>query len=329
VSTNYGATWANTPQTLTRYGGLAACSADGKKLFIVSGSPYLACSTNTGQDWFFVTTNAPAMNNFFTASADGNTLVGGSDSGLFTSTNGGATWITNFPSQWSCAACSADGSKWIAGSGASYGLLISTNFGITWKSNSVPAHLWSSAAMSADGNTLVAITYAAPQPTIYASTNGGLNWTTNAAPMPYNRPHIAGSADLGTLLFWLEPSVGLTCTSTNLGASWSTNALPQDYWLQGLSTADGNRKILLKNHEMWVSTNASSPLLSIRPSGNDLLVSWLVPSSAFQLDQAIGDVSASWSAVTNIPNFNFSNLNRETLLSKTQSSAFFRLSGAQ
>ena len=327
VSTDYGATWTNYPQTVTGYGGRAGVSADGKKIFVLGGSSKFACSTNSGKDWFFAGTNAPLMFNFLAVSADGNTLIGGSDSGLFTSTNGGVNWVTNFNGAWKCGAASGDGLTLLAGCGAGYtnGLVISTNSGATWRSSQLPLKGWSSAICSVDGQTMVALAYTPAA--IYISTNGGLNWITNAPPSPYNSPYLSGSADAQKLVYWLNPSVGYLYTSTNLGATWITNAVPLDYWTQALVTADGNRRVAFKNQSMWVSTDDSPPALNLQRSGDGLVASWTVPSMAFHLDAALGSVSAGWSQVTNSPTLNNSNLHYEVDLPISPGSAFFRLSG--
>src|ERR1700722_2529838 len=62
---------------------------------------------------------------------------------------------------WSTIACSADGSKLVAGAGSSPVLnqrispiYVSTNFGATWTLTSAPSNAWTSVASSADGTNL-------------------------------------------------------------------------------------------------------------------------------------------------------------------------------
>jgi hypothetical protein len=325
VSTNYGTTWVNTPQTITRYGGLAVCSADGKKVFVSNGTDHFPCSTNSGQSWFVVSTNAPSMNNLLAASAEGNVLLGGSDSGLFTSTNGGAAWVTNFTGAWQAAACSADGRKLLAASGFPRGLLLSTNSGLTWRSNTVPFYTLSSVICSADGNTIVAGNPQSIPPVLVVSTNGGLTWRTNAAPSPYNTPTLAGSADLHKLVYWLGGGLSYIYTSTNFGASWVTNSPPLDYWVQALSSADGNRVLAFKNRNLWASVETNQPVLAIQRTTDSARISWIVPSLAERLQVADDFLSNTWLEVTNVPVLNTSNLNYEVTSPVLTGRAFFRL----
>lgn len=126
ISTNSGVTWTttNTLKSATKLAG----SADGTKWFALYGSTILT-STNLGLTWkplSFPPTNC----NGIAVSADGTKLVASvthavSYSGgliplgnypLYTSTDSGATWMSNnVPMQnWTAVTCSADGSRLIA-----------------------------------------------------------------------------------------------------------------------------------------------------------------------------------------------------------------------
>src|ERR1700722_13409410 len=92
------------------------------------------------------------------SSADGGMLVAVGYSGIYTSTNSGATWTqqNNAPNLgWYSVASSADGTKLAAGS--NYGpIYTSTNSGVDWMPTGSSNTFWTSIASSADGTKLVA-----------------------------------------------------------------------------------------------------------------------------------------------------------------------------
>jgi hypothetical protein len=66
-----------------------------------------------------------------------------------------------------------------------------------------------------------------------------------------------------------------------------------------------------------------APQLNLAPSGSNLNVSWIIPSTNFVLQQTADLVS--WADLTNAPTLNFTNLQNEIILSPTGSSGFYRL----
>jgi hypothetical protein len=103
-------------------------------------------------------------------------------SDYYTSTNSGATWVSNSLNSvmWNAVACSADGTKLVAAALASgrHYLLTSTNSGATWMTNSPPVGRTVAVASSADGTKLIAV----EEGVVWSSTNSGLSWaSTNLA----------------------------------------------------------------------------------------------------------------------------------------------------
>src|SRR3974377_566296 len=93
------------------------------------------------------------------------------------------TWTqTSAPSlDWLSLACSADGSRLLAGVYSA--LCTSTNGGADWTTNNVPVHTWACVASSADGRQLAAAVGYPDTGRIYLSTNYGGLWTTSSAPV--------------------------------------------------------------------------------------------------------------------------------------------------
>ena len=125
-------------------------------------------------------------------------------SGLFLAVNSALaqTWTkTSAPiTNWSSAACSANGSKLVAvvNGGPTY---TSRNSGDSWTPTSAPITNWSAVAASADGRKLVAVVGAvgafpfvpAPSP-IFVSSDSGATWAQTSAPIA-NRTSVASSAN--------------------------------------------------------------------------------------------------------------------------------------
>jgi len=226
---NIGSSW--TPRETSRNWKAIASSADGSKLAAVVNGGHIFTSTNYGTTW---TDRATLGNQNWTSiasSGDGSKLVAVASSGLYTSTNSGATWtLRQGSSSWTGVASSLDGVKLVAVAGA--GLTTSTNSGATWTVRLGAAN-WSSVASSANGSNLVASIQSG---SIYTSTNSGVNWVQRESPR--NWSSVASSTD-GT---WLVAAVfgELLYTSSNAGANWTSNAVAQN-WTSVTSSADGSR----------------------------------------------------------------------------------------
>ena len=61
------------------------------------------------------------------------------------------------------------------------------------------------------------------------------------------------------------------------------------------------------------------------PSNNNLVLSWIVPTTNFVLQQNLDLTTTNWTNVTNAPVLNLTNLQDEVVLSPTNDSGFYRL----
>src|SRR3984957_7674428 len=212
-----------------------------------------AVNSAFAQTWTL--TGAPSRNwETVVSSADGSKLIAGSLFWIYgISTNGGTTWITNTEPQagsayggWFSIASSADGTKYAAA--LANVIWVSTNSGSTWLSNNVTGNFFfSSLAMSADGNKLVAVVgdNSSPGP-IYTSTNSGITLTLTPAPTN-NWMSVASSAD-GSKLVAVVSSINGTTNgnviyiSTNSGSSWILTSAPTNIpWSSVASSVDGSK----------------------------------------------------------------------------------------
>jgi hypothetical protein len=160
VSTNGGTQWTSN-SIIGMPGSTVACSADGSRLMaLTTGLFYI--STNYGVNWSLLThVGAQNHNSLIAHSADGRKLaVALSNDGIYTSTNYGMTWTSNTvpPLAWASIACSTDGKRLVAVTGAGFqyngSVFTSIDAGMRWSSNNVAAQNWTGVASSADGGRL-------------------------------------------------------------------------------------------------------------------------------------------------------------------------------
>jgi hypothetical protein len=232
TSVDSGNDWTLTSAPNTNWASVAS-SADGTKLAAAVGQfapePSLLggiyTSTNSGIDWTL--TSAPSEPwNSIASSADGNKLVAGESSfesedlEIYYSTNSGVGWSRTFGIQAGggpiSVASSADGSKMVAAGDGIYTWPWPLKFPrgrIGWQlqTNAPWYPAWTSIALSADGNKLVAV---APP----AGALGGI-WTSQSTPSP--RLNIA-PINCNLAFSWIIPSTNFVLQQSCDLISWVT-----------------------------------------------------------------------------------------------------------
>lgn len=332
LSTNSGTTWALSCSTVNA--GRIAISADGTKVAVEgwNGSMYIETTTNSGAVWSLA--GAPPMgawNNGIRSmlgSADRAKLFvfytdGTDNSGLYLSTNWGATWsqAAYLNESWNAATCTADGTRLAAmTNGSDTQVYVSTDSGATWQpAAATPGGSSPCLLCTANGSELLAQNGTG----LYVSTNWGVTWSETNNPVGGD---IACSAN-GSLLFGMEgnPSGNsfALVSSTNLGVTWTPNSPGQKSWNWVACSADGNELIATATNGIWISQTPSCPQLNLASRGNKLNFSWIVPSTGMVLEEST-DLSR-WTTLTNLPSLNCTDLQQELTLPEINGQEFFRL----
>ena len=76
---------------------------------------------------------------------------------------------------------------------------------------------------------------------------------------------------------------------------------------------------------IWVRRASAPPLLNIAESTNSVLISWLIQSVNFALQQSVDPVFSSWMDVTNAPVLELPSLQKRVSVPLNGGSAFYRL----
>jgi DNA-binding beta-propeller fold protein YncE len=349
ISTNSGATWAIATGAPTNgFWETVACSADGSKMIAAGGEPFFPIYTSSDMGVTWVSNNAPVFDwQSVASSADGTRLVAAAymNQLIYTSTNSGAVWTqaTKAPkTTWSSVVLSSDGTKLAAVANGSTNIFTSPDFGTTWITNNVPAGApqgiqssWSSIASSADGSKLVAASGVnGNHGFIFISTNSGAAWTVTATNIFLGltaRPwvSVASSADGSKLAAVSDEAAapyGVVITSTNSGATWTTNTVPFLEWSAVALSADGAKLVATVGAPsvgsiIYVSQTTPAPVLNL--SASDNVISWIIPSLDFTLQQSPDLMN--WTDVTNQPVLNLTNLQNQVVLPPSDGNSFFRL----
>jgi hypothetical protein len=358
ASTNSGASWFLTGAPSNSWTSVAS-SADGINLVATCaliwnpagggahGGPVYT-STDSGATW--QPTTAPSNQwSSVASSADGSILVAAAAYNnsntayglIFISTNSGASWHasgapTNY---WYSVAASADGTKLIAG--GRNNLFISTDSGTTWTPDSIPWDFqsavpkWVSVASSADGIGLLAVRdlstyYGDSGPRSYVSTNSGSTWTS------YDLPHtgsgsVASSANGSRLMV----SMGQLNLSTDSGMTWARQTIGGIYgyeWGCVACSADGGKLCLAigadgygRPSSVYTCYSLPEPHLNLAHSSSNVVLSWMVPSTEFIVQQNSDLTTTNWVRDTNAPTLILTTLHNQVILPVCNGSSFYRL----
>ncbi len=348
TSTNSGSTWNGAGLSNADWSSVAS-SADGSKLVAANWGGRVYVSTNSGADWEAASLPVAPWNSVAT-SADGVKLVAVAYDGLsgnlsgmiYSSTNSGTDWTSSPSGPVLSVVCSGDGRTMVTAGCGNYTasrismIHLSTNFGATWLMTNAPTGGAISIARSTDCSRLLL----AASCQLYTSTNLGASWTLLLANGPCWSS--AASSSDGTRLIaaashsYLDGNYtgGPIFRSTNSGTTWVPADAPTTNWTAVSSSADGGRFVAgvggaSGSGLIYTSQSAQSPTLSLARFGNNLVISWIVPSVNFVLQENSDMSTANWTGVATSPALNFTNLQYEVTVAGTNASRFYRLKGSQ
>jgi hypothetical protein len=164
--------------------------------------------------------------------------------------------------------------------------------------------------------------------TVYISTNSGALWLSTTS---YSFSAVAISAD-GTKLVGANEGGGWVYVSTDLGTTWVSTDSPAGIGQTVAVSADGNEIVAAGSGLVAMLRPPAptppvppSPRISIRLSGANSSLSWLMPSTGFVLQQNSDLASPNWPDVVNQPTLNFTNLHYEVPFPPASGNAFYRL----
>ena len=352
LSTNAGEAWTPTTAPSTAWKSVAS-SADGTKLVAASAfydgtSGQVYRSVDSGAHW------QPSLASdsdgwiSVASSADGSTLAAAGDIDLVhVSTNSGATWTDLAPggiptsARFPAVASSADGHEMVVAEVASVGTPVSDIVATpssAWVESppgvaSFSPGLCTSLAMSADG-TRVAATIKEADAFGAGSTNCAsilLTWLNSGATKIPNCTSVSNWTSVATSADGIRlaavASSGDVYTSTNGGVTWAPNIVTNVSWSGVASSADGAKIVAVASGGgiyTWQTT--PTPTLNINRTGEDLQISWLIPSMSFVLQQSADLGSTNWTAVESALIVNLTNLQNQVTLSPPSHPTFYRLS---
>jgi hypothetical protein len=124
---------------------------------------------------------------------------------------------------------------------------------------------------------------------------------------------------------------GCIFISTNRGTTWTQADAPFKLWSSVASSADGSKLVgsadpnSMRGFSGGIYTGqiTPAPQLNLAPTNGNFMLSWIVPSTNFVMQQS-ADLT-SWADVTNPPILNLTNLQNEVTLSPSNCSGFYRL----
>lgn len=346
TSTNSGLSWTQTSAPTNSWTSLA-CSADGTRLFAACSAwedlPVYS-SSNSGATW---EVTASDLADRVVCSADGMKVATADLGQVAVSTNSAANWTTLGPNGSSVdqflgsISSSADGDTLAVVETAHLGppSQLLTTPSSAWIADYLtppPNVLYTAVAMSADGTRLAATInnygYMVVPPTtncsgtlgmLYTSSKSGTDEIITCTPLT-NWSSIASSADGNRLV--AVAGDGAIYTSTDAGANWQPANVTNANWSGVASSADGCKLVAVANGGgIYTSQTAAVPALNITQTGNALLISWIIPSTGFLLQQSSSLNSTRWTDTSVPVVLNLTNLQDQVNLSAPTAPTFYRL----
>jgi hypothetical protein len=157
---------------------------------------------------------------------------------------------------------------------------------------------------------------------VYASTNFGISWAQTSAPTN-NWFSVASSADGSRLTAAIDG--GAIYTSADSGSTWTSNNVPSNHWSSVASSADGGKLAAVSSGGIYTSQTTPPPVLNAKPSGSNLALSWIVPSTNYVVQQITNLTAGNWSVLPVTPTFNLTNLQNQVFLPLSSGNRFYRL----
>ena len=157
------------------------------------------------------------------------------------------------------------------------------------------------------------------------SGDSGATWRVESA---VHGSCVASSAD-GSRLVVADanyPNGGPIYTSTDAGSTWASNNVPNLSWCSVASSADGCKLVAVANGGgiyTWQAT--PHPVLNVTPSGTNLLLSWIIPSQPFVLQENADLAATNWTDVASAPVLNLTNLQNQVTAPLSNARRFYRL----
>jgi hypothetical protein len=188
--------------------------------------------------------------------------------------------------------------------------------------------LWTAVAMSADGTRIAA-----------TGSNAYVNGNLGGFLFSSSNSGATANSDFTTVTKWTS----ITCsadgmrlvavagsgeiyTSVDAGTNWSAVDAPKANWSGVASSADGTKLVAVASGGGIYTLQATpAPTLNVISSTTNLLLSWIVPSQKFVLQQSSDLTAHSWTNVPGSPVLNFTNLHNEVIVPPPTGSVFYRL----
>ena len=164
---------------------------------------------------------------------------------------------TGSSGQWHGVASSASGQYLVAVSSTGSGIWTSSNYGASWVNEGNSAPTWYAVTSSSSGQYMVAVTNAGgsgTSPGIWNSSNYGVNWAQQtSAPTGVYWTSVASNSS-GQDLVAVQFS-GDIWTSTNYGKTWNDQG-NSGLWRSVASSSSGQYLVAVQqNGDIWASNN--------------------------------------------------------------------------